>query len=99
MNPLSAFNQRHLIFIHGKGGVGKTVVSQAIARGLAKRQEKTVWITLNDPHFPDGQLLQLQPHLWHLNIDFTLAFEEYVAMKIGIPKLAKSFSRNKTMRY
>ena len=55
-NSLPDLLSRNLIFVHGKGGVGKTVVSQAIARALANRGKKTVWVTLNDPHFPDGQL-------------------------------------------
>ena len=46
-----------------------------------------------------GNWTQLHSKLWHLNVDFTLAFEEYVTMKVGIPKLAQIFLKNKTMRY
>jgi len=90
---------RNLIFVHGKGGVGKTVTSQAIALCLSAKNERTLWVTLEDPTLEIGKLKEVNPHLWHLNCDFTLAFEEYALMKIGVPRLTQLFLKNKLMRY
>lgn len=96
---LAATLNRNLVFVHGKGGVGKTSVSQAIALGLAARQSKTLWVALEDPTRPPGELVSMGPHLWHLNCDFKLAFEEYAALKIGMPRLAQIFIQNKLIQY
>jgi anion-transporting ArsA/GET3 family ATPase len=90
---------RNLIFIHGKGGVGKTSISQAIALGLAEQGKKTLWVTIEDPTRPPGELLAQGPCLWHLNCSFKLAFEEYVGLKIGLPRLTQIFIQNKLMQY
>jgi hypothetical protein len=90
---------RNLIFVHGKGGVGKTVISQAIAQRLASFQVSTLWITLEDPTRPAGGLRSLGPYLKHLNCDFPKSFEEYVGLKIGIPKLTRLFLQNRLIQY
>jgi anion-transporting ArsA/GET3 family ATPase len=90
---------RNLLFVHGKGGVGKTVVSHAIALRHAEKKSKTLWINIEDPTRPEGELRQLGPYLWTLNCNFNLAFEEYASMKIGAPKLTRLFLQNKVMRY
>lgn len=90
---------RSLIFVHGKGGVGKTAISQAIAHCLSDQQRQTLWICIEDPIRPPGELKQLSPHLWNLNCEFTLAFEEYAGLKIGAPRLTRIFLQNKVIRY
>ena len=40
---------RNLIFVGGKGGVGKTSVSHAIARALSEQKKKTLWVGFEDP--------------------------------------------------
>ncbi len=89
---------RPLVFVHGKGGVGKTVVSQAIAHALAKQMKKTLWVTIEDPTRPPGQLSSIEPYLWYLNCDFTQSFEEYAGLKIGAPRLTHFFLKNKLIR-
>jgi hypothetical protein len=90
---------RSLIFVHGKGGVGKTALSHAIATRLAEKGQKTLWTTFEDPTRPSGESVQKSEDLWELNCDFTQAFEEYASMKIGIPALTRIFLQNKLMRY
>lgn len=91
--------QRNLVFVTGKGGVGKTLVSQAVARTLAQRGKRALWVSIEDPMRPPGEFKQVKPNLWHLNADPTLSFEEYVTLKIGAAKLAAIFIQNKLMRY
>jgi hypothetical protein len=90
---------RNLVFVHGKGGVGKTAVSQAIALRLSQQGKRTLWIALEDPILPPHELKQHGPHLWHLNCHFTNAFEEYVSIKIGSASLSRIFLQNKLMQY
>ncbi|MGK5081904.1 ArsA-related P-loop ATPase [Bdellovibrionota bacterium FG-1] len=100
MNPaVSQVISRNLLFVGGKGGVGKTVVSQAIARCHANQGQRTLWVTIEDPTRPYGGIHPLSPNLWFLNCDPTAAFEEYAALKIGMPTLTRIFLRNKLMRY
>jgi anion-transporting ArsA/GET3 family ATPase len=98
-SALQSASQRNLIFVHGKGGVGKTSVSRALATRLARRGERTLWTTFEDPTRPLGECREKESGLFELNCDFTQAFEEYAGMKIGIPGLTRLFLRNKLMRY
>lgn len=96
---VSAAANRKLLFVGGKGGVGKTVVSQAIAQTHAQSGLRTLWVTFEDPTRPLGELKVVAKNLWHLNCESSVAFEEYAALKIGIPKLSRIFVQNKLMRY
>lgn len=95
---VSELLKRRLLFISGKGGVGKTAVSQAIAETLS-RDYRTLWVAFEDPTRPPGELKQVQPKLWHLNCEASTAFEEYAGMKIGVNALTQVFLRNKVIRY
>jgi anion-transporting ArsA/GET3 family ATPase len=91
--------RRRLLFVSGKGGVGKTAVSQAVALALARRRRRTLWVAFEDPTRPTGELTSVAPNLWHLNCDAERAFEEYAALKIGTLRLTQLFVRNRLMRY
>jgi len=96
---LSEVLKRPVIFVSGKGGVGKSVWTQAIALALSKKGKRTLWVDLEDPLRPRGQLVKVGPKLWHLNCDAEMAFEEYALLKIGDSPLARLFIDNKLMRY
>jgi hypothetical protein len=100
MTPtVSSVFKRNIIFVSGKGGVGKTVLSQAAALAHSERGHRTLWCTFEDPTRPLGEAMQVNANLWHLNIEATVAFEEYATMKIGVGPLARIFLQNKLMRY
>jgi anion-transporting ArsA/GET3 family ATPase len=91
--------KRNLLFVSGKGGVGKTVVSQAIALRLNQTGKRVLWATFEDPLLPSHELNEVRRGLFHINCEASLAFEEYAALKIGMAGLAKIFLKNKVMRY
>ncbi|MBI4926020.1 MAG: ArsA family ATPase [Bdellovibrio sp.] len=95
INSMQQLGQ-NLIFVAGKGGVGKTTISQAIALALSQNSKKTLWVEIENPLKPPGEKKQLSTTLWHLNCEATQAFEEYIQLKI--PKLFKLFINNKLIR-
>lgn len=90
---------KKLIFVTGKGGVGKTAVSQAIALSLSEENKQVLWVTFEDPTRPPGERVQKNQTLWHFNCDADQSFEEYAAMKVGIAPLTRIFLKNKLIRY
>ncbi len=96
--PQCNFN-KPLVFVGGKGGVGKTVVSQAIALRLNQLGRRVLWCTFEDPIMPSHQLNEVRPGLFYLNCEASQSFEEYAAIKIGAAGLARIFLRNKLMQY
>jgi hypothetical protein len=98
-SPLqSTIMNRPLLFVQGKGGVGKSTVALATAR-LLSETHRTLLISIEDPLRPAYDLKKLSPTLDHLNNEATAAFEEYAGRKIGAPKLVKIFLQNRFMRY
>ena len=95
---MDLFN-KNLIFVGGKGGVGKTSISKAIARALSEQNRSTLWTTFEDPTQTAGSLQKVSPYLWEFNCDASAAFEEYAQMKIGMAPLTKIFLQNKVVRY
>lgn len=88
--------QRNLLFVSGKGGVGKTIVSQAIARRLSAQGKKVLWATFEDPLVPVGKTQIGSDSLFHVNVEASQAFEEYAGLLLG--GFAKLFVRNALIR-
>lgn len=99
MPRLEEVLSRKLIFVSGKGGVGKTVVSQAIARSLSAQGKRVLWVAFEDPLRPAGELLRVSADLWNLNCEASTAFEEYIGLKLGGGAITKLFLGNKLIRY
>ncbi|MGK5088649.1 ArsA-related P-loop ATPase [Bdellovibrionota bacterium FG-2] len=95
----SDVRDRPLIFVSGKGGVGKTTMTQAMALAFANRGLRTLWFAFEDPLQPPGKLQRIQNNLWHFNCESNHAFEEYTSHRIGVPQLTRIFLRNKIVRY
>jgi len=88
---MPAFAPRRFLFITGKGGVGKTTVTAALARSLAARGLR-VLVTVCGAKERLGTLLgagpltsaiaELGPNLWGVRLVSEVALREYGAMKL-----------------
>jgi anion-transporting ArsA/GET3 family ATPase len=72
---------RRLIFVTGKGGVGKSTVAIALAGVAAARGMRTIIADMNGTGEEHEQ--QLTPNLFTLSIDPQRAMEEYLTVKVG----------------
>jgi len=88
-----------ILFVSGKGGVGKSLVAESLSRAFAQSGLRTLWITFEDPTRPLGETRPISDRLTYLNTEALTAFEEYMGMKIGVPALTHFFVHNKVIRY
>ncbi|MBY0470380.1 hypothetical protein K2X30_04365 [bacterium] len=94
--------EKNLIFINGKGGVGKTLLARAVSHHLASQGFKTLNAVFEDPLREPGELIQPDPSLpklWSFNCEAHSAFEEYIQQKIPLPHVSRLFLKNKLIRY
>jgi anion-transporting ArsA/GET3 family ATPase len=73
--------QRRLIFVTGKGGVGKSTVAMAVGQVAARRGKRTLVADMNGAG--EQHERQLAPDLFTLSIDPQRAMEEYLTVKVG----------------
>jgi len=77
----TALLQRRLIFVTGKGGVGKSTVAMALADAAARLGKRTIVADMNGAG--EEHELQLAPNLFTLSIEPQRAMEEYLTVKVG----------------
>lgn len=97
--PLKQTLERRLVFVHGKGGVGKTAISLACANALAHRGLRTIWVTFEEPTREQGHEMNLSLNLYHLNCETHRAFEQYVDTHLPLGAFARIFTGNGFIRY
>lgn len=88
---------RDLLFVSGKGGVGKTTVAVALALVAARRGMRVVVVEVGGQAraqamfgaaaAPPGREVQLEDDLWALTVDPAMALEEWAARQIGSRRL------------
>src|ERR1700760_2601828 len=86
-----AFAPRRFLFITGKGGVGKTTVTAALASALAARglrvlvtvcgAKERLSTLLGAPQLASA-IAELQPGIWGVRLVLEIALREYGAMKL-----------------
>jgi anion-transporting ArsA/GET3 family ATPase len=98
---------RQIHFVTGKGGVGKSLISCALARRFVAEGDRTLLVQVNarDSHAP---LLRLPPvgddiaeagrHLWTLNLHPAQAMREYALMTLKLETLYKAVFENRLTR-
>jgi anion-transporting ArsA/GET3 family ATPase len=90
--------ERRLLFVTGKGGVGKTSVAAALGLLAAGRGKRTLLVeidakgSLNDV-FETGPLAfeprQLSPQLFAMAMDTEESLKEYLRLQLKVPLLAR----------
>jgi anion-transporting ArsA/GET3 family ATPase len=106
--PVQSVLSRRMVFVTGKGGVGKTTVAAALALAGARRRRPVIVCELGTraqlartfgrtPPRP-GTELELAPGLCSISIDPDAALEEWMARNIGRPGAAL-LARSNAFRY
>ncbi len=94
---------RRVLFISGKGGVGKTTVSALLGIAAAKNGKRALIVEMNStdrmaPVFGAPQIghkeVQLQENLWAINLSPQKCFEEYALRLIRFSAIYKAFFEN-----
>jgi anion-transporting ArsA/GET3 family ATPase len=100
--PVSHLLDRRLVFVTGKGGVGKSTVATALGMLAARRGLRTIVAELSsqervqrafDRQVKPFKEIQLAPSLFTISIDPQHAMEEYLKIKVGALGHALSTSR------
>lgn len=103
---MSGLCQRRVVLVSGKGGVGKTTVSVAIALAAARAGQKVLLCeTQGATRVPalfgkpskGYEATQIAPNLHTLSITPEAAIEEYVLLQLHFQRLYKMVFRNRVM--
>jgi anion-transporting ArsA/GET3 family ATPase len=100
-------DDRRFVFVTGKGGVGKTTVTAALARAVAGRGRRVLVAMCNakeristmfgcDPIGPS--IAPVAAGIWAVNIDPEEAFAEYGQMVLKVPGLYRAVFQNRYVR-
>lgn len=111
METASLKQFKPIIFVSGKGGVGKSVISASLAHHLSKKGKKVLLIELGDKSFfekffqlnlegkrVDFHPQEIKPNLFLSIWDFKAVLKEYVSFYIKSEKLYDIFFGNQMMQ-
>jgi hypothetical protein len=100
--------ERQLVYVTGKGGVGKTTVATAAALAAAARGRKTILVEVGGrQRLPDlfgverpplEQECQLDERLWTLSVDPPRALEEFVSSVLPTRGLVRVLTQSNAFR-
>lgn len=108
MTLIDGLRERQLVVVTGKGGVGKTVLSAALAQGLAAAGARVLLLEL-DPreslhHLLDappsgGDVVEVRPRLFLHHLDPRVVLEELVRERLPVPMLARKVVASPIFRH
>lgn len=95
--PLALLDRR-LVFVTGKGGVGKTTIAAALAQLAASQGKRTLLCEVDAKGdvsgvFETGPMefreRKIAPHLWAMSMDTEASLKEYLSLHLKIPLLSR----------
>ena len=94
---MSDLLDKRLLFVTGKGGVGKTTVARAVGLAAARRGKRTIVCELG----PEGGHREVEraPGLFGIEIDPERAKREYLEFQLGSRTLAGVLSGSRIFQY
>jgi anion-transporting ArsA/GET3 family ATPase len=105
---MSDLLDKRLLFITGKGGVGKSTVAAALGMAAARRGRRTIVAEVayqdriarafhgEDSHFTE---VEIGEGLWTISIDPRHALEEYLRIQIRVKPMADLLSGSRMFQY
>ena len=100
---------RRLLFVVGKGGVGKSTVSLALALAALERRKRVLLVALDlaDRARPIGGLkqaagpepIEVLPGLFRQNVDGRAALEEYLQLIVPVRRVLRAIFESKVYQY
>jgi anion-transporting ArsA/GET3 family ATPase len=100
-------DEHRFVFVTGKGGVGKTTVSAALALAAAKRDKRVLIAMCNAKERLSSmfgceligpEIRPIARGIWAVNIEPEHAFTEYGHMILKVPALYRTVFQNKYVR-
>jgi anion-transporting ArsA/GET3 family ATPase len=105
---MSGLLDKRLVFVTGKGGVGKSTVAAALGMAAAREGRRTIVVEVadqdriarafhgDDSHFRE---VEIADGLWTISIDPQHALEEYLRIQIRVKPLADLLSGSRMFQY
>jgi anion-transporting ArsA/GET3 family ATPase len=94
----SALLDRRLLFVTGKGGVGKTTIAAALGQLAASRGQRTLLCEVDAKGALSGAFetgptefaeREIAPNLWAMSMDTEASLKEYLGLQLRLPLLAR----------
>ncbi len=103
----SLFNRR-LVFVLGKGGVGKTTLAAALGQAGRQLKRDVLLIEIGEsgglgtffdhPYLPESPV-ELEPGLWAVRLNPQTILKEYIYTQIGLSFLTKAITHSKLFEH
>ena len=101
---------KRLLYVTGKGGVGRTAVASALGAAAALRGRRTLICEVSDqdrvsgafgtaPPTPGAAPTRLSDRLWATSIDTGEALEDWLGRQLGSPALVRTLSGSQAFQY